>query len=193
MNTPIEWLRFLPITLAILYILSIALVVLIEPLGKGHSISEHAAASRNRFLVMAISLTVVVIGIVAYFLFWLGPTYKLPPLLTFLSVATLAGGLGTAWLPASSPSSKNLKMFLHVGSVMVWFLSCFAICVLFTFSVQQEVVPIAYTTAQCANVILAWLALLYVLYLPARNHFVLYESIGIFTFFSLLIVWSLMI
>lgn len=193
MDTPIEWLRYVAIVQIAFYLVATTWFLVKKPIGGHRSISEHISYNQKYFYPMAVVFTLITISLVASLWFWVGPAYQMPPAFYACASIFLLCGMGIAWFPAEEYGSKSITHHVHYASALLLILDVAFLCFILLFATPTSAAPIAHLAAQWTLVIYTWLVLLYFLYKPSHNHYVIYESVAIYAFFALIILLSLKI
>jgi hypothetical protein len=142
----------------VLLLITVAVVVGLQPKGKHHSISGHASSSSRSYVFFACSMSVFGSLLIFYLLDSFGPKFGLPIVYYLALSAGWVSLLLTAWIPDRSPygistlhwrSAYTLRccMALATGSIgfarhvdlairvigfalFLWY--CYTLCILFT-------------------------------------------------------------
>lgn len=189
----IEQFHYLAVVSAVLCIVLFTWVVRTNPQGNDKSVSQHASSSLKQYLTWAISLTFILIPFLCTYIFWIIPTYHMPGWTDISVIVFSLAGLLIAWSPADEPGSKKRTHTLHATGVYILYFNVIALSVsaiLYT-SFANEL--ITYADAIINLALFTYLMFLYFLYIPARKHFVFYESLGMISFLVMVIILSLKI
>ncbi len=78
-------------------------------LGSEHSISRHAASNKIAYFLMAFTETLLLSLFTVFTIFWFGPHFKAPTLLTVVIVGSALGLVIAAWVP----DIKGVRRIIH--------------------------------------------------------------------------------